>query len=161
MRRAPVSHNDVLYVAQRMREADRLEVYATRWSDDPEDLVADVLRAGPFSWVCGLERPIMAIGAVPLCPGVWSVWMFATDDFRQIRLSATRFAKKVMMPALISAGAHRFECRSIDGHVEAQAWLEGLGGRREATHPMAGKDGETFHTYAWTRPDVHLQPAAG
>lgn len=161
MRVLPLSHNDVLYVAQRMREWDRREIYATQWTDDPVDLTATVMACGTFSWVCGLDRPIAALGALPIWPGVWSVWMFGTDEVPRIGLSLTRFARRSMMAALLESGAHRAECRSIEGHEDAQKWLESLGARREATHRMAGRNGETFHTYAWTRDDVLPQRPQG
>lgn len=51
-----------------------------------------------------------------------------------------------------SNGAHRLECRSMDGHTEAQAWLECLGAHREGTLKAYGSGGEDFHCYVWRRP---------
>lgn len=152
MRRAPLAYNDVLYVAQRMRDADRREVYATRWSDRPEDLARDTMICGDFSWILGTDVPVAAIGAYAMWPNVWSVWMFATDDFPQIRLSATRFVRHGMIPALVESGAHRAECRSLADHAEAHAWLELLGAKKEGSpHFKFGKNGEDFCTYVWSR----------
>lgn len=147
----PLSPAKVLHIASNLREWDRREVFANLWSDDPVELAERVLYCGDFSWICSNGGdPIAALGALPVSPHVWSVWMFATDDFRQIGLPLTRFAKRTMMPALLKSGAHRAECRSMEGHDEAHAWLEMLGACREARHPMAGKNRETFYTYAWT-----------
>ncbi len=156
MRRLPVSYNDVLYVVQRMREADRREIYATRWANDPVAVATDVMSSGPFGWVCGIDRPIAAIGALSMWPGVWSVWMFATDEFRKIGLPMTRFVKNDMIPAVASTGAHRAECKSLADHFEAHAWLELLGARREYPEPHRGygRGGEDFYTYIWTRDHV-------
>lgn len=148
MWRRQADFDGAFYVALRLREADAREIYATRWSDDPEALALDAAAAVP-GFVCGLERPIAAIGAVPMYPGVWNVWMFATDEFPRIGVSMTKLMKRVMIPNLQKIGGHRAECRSIEGHTEAHKWLELLGARREAEHLKAGKNGETFYTYAW------------
>ena len=151
MRVSELTHNDVLYVAAHMREWDRREIYASRWDDDPVALTESIMLMGAFSWICGLDRPIAAIGAYPIYPGVWSCWMFATDEIKDIRVSLTRFVKRDMVNALLRAGAHRVECRSMEGHTDAHEWLKIMGVQYEATHPMAGKNGETFHTFAWVR----------
>ena len=53
---------------------------------------------------------------------------------------------------LIQMGAKRVECKSMEGHTEAHAWLEALGLQREAEHPLYGMNGETFYTYARLEP---------
>lgn len=40
----------------------------------------------------------------------------------------------------------------MDGHIEAQEWLETLGAKREGTLKRYGRDGEDFHVYVWERP---------
>lgn len=151
MRISDLNEPALAYVARHMRAADRDEIFATRWSDDPASVVAAVLSGGTFAWVAGLERPIAAIGAMPMWEGVWSVWMFATDDFRQIRFGLTRFVVRSMIPALRASGAHRAECRSIATHTEAHRWLELLGAEREATLRGYGRRGEDFELYVWRR----------
>ena len=148
---APLTFEDVLYVAERMRPWDKKEIYATRWNEDPAELARQCCATGDFGWVAGIERPIAAVGAVPVHPNVWSVWCFATDEFPRIALSLTRYVKKAMIPALVESGAHRAACASIEGHTDAQKWLELLGARRECTHRALGKNGEDFHVYVWTR----------
>lgn len=151
MRLAKLNPGDVLYIAQNLRECDKREIFSTRWSESPEDFTADILSFGEFAWVCGLERPIAAIGAAPLRPGCWTMWMFATDEFNKIGISLTKFAKRVIFPALKEAGAHRLETLSIEGHYTAHRWLEYLGAHREAEHKSFGKNRETFYSYSWTR----------
>ena len=162
MWRLPLDFHGVLHVAENMRQADRDEIFATMWEDSPTDLAHRAMSCGPFSWLCGKGKdptPIVALGAFPMYPGAWSVWMFATEEIRHIRHSLTRFAKRDMMAALLKSGGRRAECRSIEGHTDAQAWLGFLGFFREATHRGVGKNGETFHTYAWVLNDVHVNPA--
>src|SRR3546814_12825662 len=81
-------------------------------------------------------------------PGVWSVLLFATDEFHKIRLSLTKHVKRVMIPALVEVGAHRAECHSMEGHAEAHAWLELLGAEREGVRPRFGKNGEDFECFS-------------
>ena len=140
----------VSYVARNMREWDRREIFATRVDDDPENLVHDVARCGPITWVAGRDSdPIAAFGCAPLWPGVWSMWLFATDKFGDIGISMTRLVTKAIVPMMIEAGAHRLEARSMEGHTDAQRWLEVIGARREGTLARYGRNKEDFHVYAW------------
>jgi hypothetical protein len=144
--------DSVLYVAENMREWDKKEVYAGRWTDDPYDLSADICSIGGVSFVAGhSDEPIAVVGAIPVHPTLWSVFMFATDKFPEIGMSLTKFLKRTYIPGIFNAGALRGECRSMEGHTQAQEWLECLGAVREATLPMVGKNGETFHIYGFTR----------
>ena len=141
----------LLYIAERMRDWDRREIYAARWTDDPFPLAAECLTYGDFTWIAGRERPIAFIGAAPMHPGVWSVLMFATEEFDRIRLSLTKHVIRVMIPALVNVGAHRAECHSLEGHEEAHRWLEALGAKRESVRPGFGKNGEDFVCFSWRR----------
>jgi len=146
----PVTYESALFVAERMREWDHREIYATRWTEDPRVVAMDCAGAGSFSWCAGLEKPIAVIGAIPTWPGVWSVFMFATDDFRRISFSLTKFVKRVMIPALRQTGAHRAECCSIEGHEIAHRWLELLGAKQEGpTIEDYGRNRESFRRYVW------------
>lgn len=145
-----LTFDDALYVARNMREWDKREIYATRWTEDPIDLAGDAMRAGAFSWCAGIDdRPVCVIGATPIHPGVWNVWMFATDDFLQMAFCLTKLVRRVMIPAVVSAGFHRAECRSMDGHTYAQRWLEMLGFVRESTLVGFGRNREDFGLYVW------------
>lgn len=140
----------LLDVVRNMREWDRREIYATRFDDDPHKVVADVLAFGQVSWLAGLgDRPIAAFGCAPMWRGVWSMWLFATDDFQQIGLSVTKLIVRSIVPMLFDAGAHRLEARSMEGHVEAQRWLELIGASRECSLKGYGRDGQDFHVYTW------------
>lgn len=146
---APLNMPDLVYVADNMREWDRREIFACRWSENPAEFARDILALPGFGWVTGRDgKAIAAIGATEYAPGVWSVWMFATDDFKSIRIGMTKLAKRVIIPTMRNLGMRRAECRSMDGHTDAQLWLEALGARREATHKSLGKGGEDFHCYA-------------
>lgn len=143
----------VLPVAANMREWDKREIYANRWDDDPEGVARDAVAMGQsVGWVAGLDdRPIAAFGCFQMWPGVWSMWLFATDDFRQIRFSMTKLIVRNIIPMLWEAGAHRLQCHSMDGHDDAQDWLKVIGARRESTCPGYGRNGEAFHCYVWEK----------
>lgn len=150
MRVAALERETVLFVARNMREWDRKEISATRWDDSPEALTEDCLRIGACGWVLGLERPIVAGGCWERWPGVFSMWMFATDEVRQIGLSMTKFVKRTIIP-IVMEGAHRLDAHSMVGHEDAQAWLTTIGARREFPEPTRGygKNGEDFYSYVW------------
>lgn len=152
MRRFEPEAANLLHVADRMREWDRREVFATMWEDDTGALVRYLLSFGQVRWVVGLDEPIAAFGCAPLWPGCWSMWLFATDDFHRIGLGVTRMVIRSIVPMLWGGGARRLECRSMEGHVDAQRWLCTIGASREATLRSYGKGGEDFHVYTWVKP---------
>lgn len=148
----PINFDEVLFVVRNMRAWDKREIYATRWNDDPVELAGDVALCGRFGWIAGiLGVPVAVVGAAPVHSGVWSAFMFATDDFRQISLSLTKFAKRVMIPALVATGAHRAECLSLAGHTDAHRWLESLGAKPEGVAAGFGRGREDFVRYVWRR----------
>lgn len=146
-----ICYDDLLFIAQNMREDDKREIYATRWSKDPAALAKDCLiSSAAFGWTFGKNVPIAAVGAFPMWPGCWSVWMFATPRFPEVGLSMTRFIKKRMIPAIRNSGYNRCQCYSIFDHHEAHKWLESLGAVRESTAYNFGEKKEDFYVYTWT-----------
>ena len=149
-----LSFEKVFSVSQFMRDWDRHEIFSTRWPEEDglEAFVEDVMSTGPVSWVSGLDEPIACFGCKPLWPGVWSMWLFATDRFPEIGLPMTKMIVRHIVPMLFANGAHRLECRSMEGHVEAHRWLEALGAKREGTLRRYGRGGQDFHVYVWDAP---------
>lgn len=150
MWRKDLNFADVDYIAKNMGEDFRKEIYATRWNDDPSSIVEQAMVGGEFGWVCGLERPIAAIGATPVWPNVWQVWMFATDELPKIRFSLTRFVKQVMIPAMKKSGAHAGHCYVNEEFGSAQGWLEYLGAQKGGPMKNFGRNKETFFMYSWS-----------
>lgn len=150
---------DVAYVCNRLREADAREIFATRRTDDPDALAVEIIRYwGPMGWVAyNSARPVALVGATETWPGVWSAWMMATDEFPDVALGLTKFVKRRMIPGLVELGAFRCEARSIDGHTEAQRWLQVLGAVQEARLRRYGRNGEDFLVFRFDRPeDAHV-----
>lgn len=154
MKIAKPTYNDLLFIAQNMREWDRREIYATEWDEDPVSFTNKTLAISDCSWIFGLERPIATIGAWPVWPGHWRVWMYGTNEFGQIGKRLTKFAQKTIIPAIVVDGFVRAECYSMVGHEEAHKWLRHLGAKPEATVRQYGKGGEDFIVYRWLQEDV-------
>lgn len=146
----PLNHGNVLYIAQRMRDLDKEEIYATRWTDDPKDLAEDAMVIPHTSYIAVADgEPVAAFGAIPAHPSVWNVWMFATDKWPKVALITTRYIKKTLIPRLKAAGGKRAECKSHANHHVAHKWLDSLGAIKESTLEKYGKDGEDFYLYKW------------
>lgn len=158
----PINFPDTLHVCVHMREWDRREVYATRFDDSPLSLAREVVSVGRFGWIAYVDdAPAVVLGANPLWPGVWNVFMLATDDFHKVRFSLVRHVRRVMFPALVAVGAHRAQCFSLEGHEDAHAWMVLLGAKPGEPIPEYGRDRETFVPFVWTRPDVLRQRPRG
>lgn len=142
--------DDVRFVARNMREWDRKEIFALRWDDEPDGVAADVLRVPGFSWVAYHDdTPAAVIGAMPMWPGVWSLFAFGTEAFPHVALTLTKHVKRFMIPALIQGGAHRGQCHSIEGHTDAHRWLESMGGKTEPMIRGFGRNRENFIPFVW------------
>lgn len=139
-----------LHVIERMRAWDRREIFATRSDDSDAAFLCAVLATGDVSWIAGEgEEPIAVFGCAPVWPGVWSMWFLATDELSKIGLSVTKFVMRRIIPGLFERGAHRLECRSMEGHGDAHRWLETLGAHRESTLREYGRSREDFRVYVW------------
>lgn len=150
LERADARPELVCHVIENMRALDRAEIFATRRDDSNEQLALEVMACGPIFWVAGKgPDPIAAFGCAPMWNGVWSMWLFATDKFGQIGISVTKLVTRTIVPMMIEAGAHRLEARSMEGHTDAQRWLEVIGAKREGTLKAYGRDRQDFHVYAW------------
>jgi hypothetical protein len=148
----PLSYENVLHIARNMRSADKEEIYATRWSEQPEDLAHDAMLIPQMCWTAHRDgRPIAAFGAIPMHPGVWSVWMFSTDEWPLVAITVTKHILKRMIPSIIrrNEGFQRAECKSHYLHNVAHRWLEYLGATNESTAYKYGKNGEKFYVFAW------------
>jgi hypothetical protein len=140
----------VLYVAQRLREKSR-EMFVFRADDDPDGLALDIVLRGGLRWCIWHEGlPAAILGAYPMWPGVWGLYGFGTDAYGAVMLTATKHARRVMMPA-VAEHAHRAECRSPVGHDDTHRWLQMLGAREEAVLRAAGRNGEDVILFAWVK----------
>ncbi len=151
----PLTYEDALWVAKEMRSEDRREIEAVRGALLMTERVALdchlTLEYGGVGYVAYWgEIPVAAIGAIPLRPGVWSVYMFASIHLSEIGLGLTRWAKNAFHPELQALGAHRIQCESIEGHDAAHAWMKTFGAKNEGALLKFGIGQETFYSFAWT-----------
>jgi len=142
----------LLYVCRNLRQADRDEIFATRWTDNPDELAAHAFQHwGEFSYIAHGQdgMPIASIGAVPAWEGVWSAWMMATDRFPEIGKQLTRWVKRSMIPAIVASGCHRAEARSCSDHTSAHRWMESLGAKPESVLRRYGREKQDFILFVW------------
>jgi hypothetical protein len=140
-----------------MRDRDRDEIYATQYSDNPEDLLQlQLMLMGDMCciWTCA-GVPVSCQGILPIHPGVWTMFAYGTDQWPRVVLSMTKHALRRIVPALLAVGAHRVECRALASHTESRRWIEFLGAREEAILKAYGKRQEDFVLYVW-RPEYHV-----
>lgn len=143
------------YVAHNLREADQAEIFAGA-IPGPDTLAMETLRCGDTQWMAWLDEktPVASWGGHEAWPGVWTVWMYATDLWPRVALSVTKHVRRVVIPALVSRGLHRGQCASSAGHTVAHAWLHSIGFEREGTLRGYGRRGEDFYMYAWRPANV-------
>lgn len=152
IRLVDADYESLLHICENLREADREEVFATNWGNDPARLAAITFSLGSFQWVAELDgKPVASIGAHPVWPGVWQVWAFGTDDFMKVVRTLTKHVKRFMWPALENTDAHRIQCFAMQSHEQACRWLEFLGAHPETVMENFGRDKQPFVLYVWTR----------
>lgn len=147
----PADYENLLYICERLRTQDRLEVFATRWDDDPAQLATQLFYGDGLIWCLGTDdrEPTFLVGAMELWPGMWAPWAMGTRRTHQIALAATRLVCKEMIPQMKAKGFRRAECRAAIKNTIACEWLERLGGIRESVNERMGREGETFVTYVF------------
>jgi RimJ/RimL family protein N-acetyltransferase len=147
------------HIIANLRERDRREIYALRWDDEPEQLVADLVAySGPLwrQWDWNGE-PISIVGATPRRPGVAMVGAFGTELWPKAIRAMTAHVLRWLIPTLVGADYHRAEAYAMAANIDSRHWIEALGGKREAWLTGYGKGREDFILYTWSRDDVHEQ----
>lgn len=141
--------SQMAHVARNMRELDKREIFGLQGVGDPLMLAHFALHAD-FKYV-GLydKEPVVAFGAQQMWPGVWTIFMFATDDFQKVGKHAMRFMKKHLVPDVMACGAHRAQCYSAAYHTEAHEFLVRMGAKVESRLEKFGKDGSDYYLFVW------------
>jgi hypothetical protein len=150
-----ITYNDLEFICMNMRERDKAEIYALRPHDNPLQLAMEAhaqirnLGRGQVAWWKG--KPAAALAFTEDWPGVWSIWMFGTDDFKNVAIELVRWARKEANEILKVCKGHRIHCDSKSDYEEAHKLIEAAGGKREFTMRRYGKDGEDFTRFIWLR----------
>lgn len=140
------------HVIANMRPMDREEIFATMNPEAGDDyLLMRIDRLeGPCWMACTDDgEPVALYGCAFLWEGVGSMWFFATKKITEIGFPVTKHIVRSIIPALWKAGFHRLECRSMEGHVDAQRWLKTLGAKHEGVLRRYGRDKQDFHCFTW------------
>lgn len=143
------SYAPAAYIARHMRACDAEEIMPLVRSAEDLALRASMATYGKVSLVDG--KPVSIFGASETVPTCWQVFMFATDDWPLVSSTVTKHIKRKMSRYLYEAGANRLECRALDTHTEAHAWLEFLGAKKESEVMEYGGDARTYFMFRWLR----------
>lgn len=138
---------DVTYVAERMRPHDRMERLALSHGDDAVLAAVQFLGHPHLAVTIWKGTPVAVVGVVFPHPGVASTVFFATDDFRHVALSTTRFVRKQLFPILLNTKIHRLQCCSMRRAGGLDSWIQSFGGTHEATLWEYGKNFENFDLF--------------
>lgn len=146
--------SDLLVVLNDLRPEDQAE-YSAVLADTPKGLAASRLFAAkPHCWVAHNDGgPVAFVATHRVVPHLCGISMAATPEFPSIALGLTKWIRRTLLPRMWRDGVHRGEARMVDGHPSAGPWMETLGAVHEAEMPLAGRNGETMHLYAWRASD--------
>lgn len=153
------SVDHVRYVADHIRPKDAEEFLAVSFASNRAEL-ADTLVARygahpeAYSFSDDDGTPVAVGAMVEGRPNVITLMFFATEQFGRLALPIARFTKRNLFPNYVEAGVHRIECISIAGYEQAHKWIRLCGMKEEGVFRGFGKNGETFHQFAWVADDV-------
>lgn len=162
----PATAEAVRHVAEWMRKRDLEETRAITFGEpDPAGLIARVETGQSWAVVAHAAdgEPVALVGADPDRPGVWTVYAFGTPRWGEVVGGLTRYVRRVMIPSLVSGGAHRAQCYSISTYTQAHRWIELLGAKQEAVLRQFGRHGEDFIVFRWLATELKnvRKPQAG
>lgn len=138
------------YVLANLRACDAAEVWpVVPGSMGPPEVAQALCQVSPIGCVFLHDHiPAAAIGANPAQPGVWGVWMFATDAWAHVWREVVRYARGPMERQLLARGAHRVQAHSLVGHPDAGNLLAYLGFQREGRARAFGGDRQDYDLWA-------------
>jgi hypothetical protein len=150
--------DDIFEIIHALRTRDLVEIDAVRFEGNSTSIAEAMIasranRVGDLCLATSAGHAVALVGGGLTSPRVASVYMVATDRWGEIALAATRWAMRDGIGRVLKTLVNRAECRCWEGHTVARNWLERLGFRPEGRHPLVGKHGEAFMTYAWLNPD--------
>lgn len=148
---------DIYHVALHMRDRDFEEIECVSWVSGREELASSIAEnylEHENVYACGTQEDgaIAILSYLPLRPGVWSVGMFATNDFKKVGKFLTRCIIKDIIPSLNNSNFHRVEAHSICGYEDIHNWLNFIGLKEECEIKGFGRNGENFKTFAFVKP---------
>lgn len=156
------SCGDMVHVATNMREQDAAEVFALRRSEDRVGLAYGLFAALPrakVAFVAGLDTSphataFLGIWAMEETGGLASANLFATADFPLLAGALVRHVRRSVIPALLTRGCRRVECRASATYRTSRRFIRACGAVEECFLPDYGKNRETFVLCAWTKTEM-------
>lgn len=160
--RETITAGDMVHLATNMRAQDAREVFALRRSDDRVALAYNLYAMLPYAqhaFVCGLDKAgnataFLGIWAMDETGGLASANLFATAEFPLIAGALVRHVRRSVIPALLTRGCRRVECRALADYRTTRRFICACGAAEEALLPDYGKNREAFVLYAWTRSEM-------
>jgi RimJ/RimL family protein N-acetyltransferase len=148
---------EILEICCDLRPADRAEILATSFVDDPmahgEMIAARLADAVQALTFCSDDRaPVAFLGFWLMAPGVASASLFATPAFAGIARDLHRFCRDRIMRDAVPRAFRRVECRALASNAAGRRWLGRLGFVEEGLCRALGKGGEDFVSCAWVHP---------
>lgn len=137
-----------------MRESDAVEIYSLRpydsplaWAWDAHQALRNLGRARVAWWK---GRPAGVFGFTEAWPGHWEVWMFGTDDYRNVAIELVRWARKEANDILTVCNGRRLQADVREGHPDAHRLIKAMGAMPEGPLMVNyGKDGSAYQRYVW------------
>jgi hypothetical protein len=144
------TRKSIRYVAEHLREADRIEFAATTPILDPDEVAARIVNNAEMVFVAHHDDvPVSCWGLMRMWRGVGYAFCFGTDDWGKVLLAMTRHVRRFMLPLLLDNGFHRIETRSLASRQDVGRWLEIFGAEAEAVLRGSGARGEDFILFRW------------
>lgn len=143
------------YICLNMREIDATEIFAVQHHDSPLQLAYEAAYAirnkgrSTIAWSERSGRPAAVAVFTEQHPGVWEVWMFGTDDFKDCAVELLRWFRKTANEILSVSKGHRLQCDSRIDHDEAHKMLRAFGAIEECRLKAYGKDGSDYIRFVW------------
>jgi hypothetical protein len=145
----------ILYIARNMRDRDFREIMATNDDESPEAFAIRVFSGRTtglgFIGYTADGIPAGAFGSYRMWGDVYSMWMFGTKRWPEVRLGMTRFAVKHAIPAMFNEfGMKIGQCLSLSDYPEIHKWLRLLGAQEDCKLTKWGKNRESFTRFIWS-----------
>ena len=145
---------DIEYICLHLRESDKREILNMRPHDSPLQLAWESCSAirnlgrGRIAWYKG--RPAGLFAFTESWPGLWEVWMFGTDEFKNVAIDLMRYCRKEANDILTTSNGRRLQCDCAMDHAEAHKLIKAMGAIAEGPPMQAyGKDGSAYQRYVW------------
>lgn len=153
---------DLVHVASNMRDQDAAEVFALRAVEDRVGLgyaLFSRLDHALVALVAGVDSSphataFLGIWAMEETGGLACANLFATADFPRIAGTLVRHVRRSVIPALLTRGCRRVECRALATYRTTRRFIRACGAVEECELPDYGKNRETFVLCAWTKTEM-------